>query len=400
MDPAALAQLAQQATNILVPALSALCIAGKPAVDKGKEVLVTMLYEKAFEKLGSESGKKAQALLEKISPKMSASLEKALEELSKNPEDPKARENIQQEILKLLSEDRNLAREIENIIININAENNDQVITGDNNSSYYLKNKCGNTTYVHNIYYLNETKKDRRGEGNHLGNLGSAYSNLGSKIAVERFTTNEDQIRNKLIFTIGGALTAFMVGIILSYITFTIGENTIVSSFSKGGALGSLGGSLAKGILNNYSLQLIGMIYYLSHGISINISSMGYSKSVNIFSLMNYPESANAMLLSLVPLISLLIGGYISAKDTNELVSGIRAGAYVTLPYTLIMVLVSSIFSLNFSLFGHLSIDVGPDIISTIFFSLITGVLYGGIGGAFRGLLGSVAKNLAFVQNQ
>ncbi|WP_155398189.1 hypothetical protein [Methanosarcina barkeri] len=46
MDPAALAQLAQQATNILIPALSALCIAGKPAVDKSKEVLVDMICEK------------------------------------------------------------------------------------------------------------------------------------------------------------------------------------------------------------------------------------------------------------------------------------------------------------------------------------------------------------------
>jgi hypothetical protein len=381
MDPAALAQLAQQATNILVPALSALCIAGKPAVDKGKEVLVDLIYEKAFEKLGSESGERAQALLEKISPKMSASLKKALTKVLKNSQDPKAKEEIQQEILKLLMENPGLVKEIEPIVINFNVENVDQLTVGNGNSSINFKNTSGD---VYFNYCPGETKKDRRGEGNYEQ----------AKIAFKRFTTNEDQIRNKLIFTIGGALTAFMVGIVLSYITFTIGENTIVSSFSKGGALGSLGGSLAKGILNNYSLQLIGMIYYLSHGISINISSMGYSKSVNIFSLMNYPESANAMLLLLVPLISLLIGGYISAKDTNELVSGIRAGAYVTLPYTLIMVLVSSIFSLNFSLFGHLGIDVGPDIISTIFFSLITGVLYGGIGGAFRGLLGSVAKNL------
>ncbi|WP_268989110.1 hypothetical protein [Methanosarcina barkeri] len=36
MDPAALAQLAQQATNILIPALSALSIAGKPAVENQK----------------------------------------------------------------------------------------------------------------------------------------------------------------------------------------------------------------------------------------------------------------------------------------------------------------------------------------------------------------------------
>ncbi|HEY3362484.1 MAG TPA: hypothetical protein VGK06_11890 [Methanosarcina sp.] len=32
-----LSQLAQQATNILIPALSALCIAGKLAVDKAKK---------------------------------------------------------------------------------------------------------------------------------------------------------------------------------------------------------------------------------------------------------------------------------------------------------------------------------------------------------------------------
>ena len=98
MDPAT---LAQQATDILVPALPALCIAGKPVVDKGKDVLVDMIYEKAFEKLGSEGGKRAKALLEKISPKMSESLEKALINVSKNSEDPKAKEELQQEILKL-----------------------------------------------------------------------------------------------------------------------------------------------------------------------------------------------------------------------------------------------------------------------------------------------------------
>ena len=134
MDPAALAQLAQQATDILVPALSALCIAGKPVADKGKEVLVDMIYEKTFEKLGSEGGKRAQALLEKISPKMGASLEKALIKVSRNSNDPKAKEELQQEILKLLRENPDLAREIELIVnINIDIDVVKQLIFGNNN---------------------------------------------------------------------------------------------------------------------------------------------------------------------------------------------------------------------------------------------------------------------------
>ncbi|HWQ44926.1 MAG TPA: hypothetical protein VN373_04590 [Methanosarcina barkeri] len=40
MDPAT---LAHQATDILFPALSALCVAGKPVTYKGKEVLENML---------------------------------------------------------------------------------------------------------------------------------------------------------------------------------------------------------------------------------------------------------------------------------------------------------------------------------------------------------------------
>ena len=134
MDPATLAQLAQQATNILIPALSALCIAGKPAVDKGKEVLVDLIYEKAFEKLGSESGKRAQVLLDKISPIMSSSLKKALTKVLRNSDDPKANEELQQEILKLLVENPGLVREIEPIVINFNVQSQDirQIINDGN----------------------------------------------------------------------------------------------------------------------------------------------------------------------------------------------------------------------------------------------------------------------------
>lgn len=134
MDPATLAQLAQQATEILVPTLSALYVAGKTVTDKGKEVLVDMIYEKTFEKLGSAGGKRAKILLEKISPKMSASLEKALIKVSENSDNPKAKEELQQEILKLLRENPDLAREIKLIVnINIDIDVVKQLIFGNNN---------------------------------------------------------------------------------------------------------------------------------------------------------------------------------------------------------------------------------------------------------------------------
>ncbi|MGI5992608.1 MAG: tetratricopeptide repeat protein [Methanosarcina sp.] len=141
MDPAV---LAQQATNILVPALSALYVAGIPVANKGKDILENMIYEKAFEKLGSESGRRAQALLEKISPKISESLEKALTKVSKNSDDPKAKEELQQEILKLLRKSPDLARDIELIVnINIDIDIVKQLIFGDNNLILNLEDvKC------------------------------------------------------------------------------------------------------------------------------------------------------------------------------------------------------------------------------------------------------------------
>jgi tetratricopeptide (TPR) repeat protein len=129
-----LVALSQQATYILVPALSALCVAGKPIVDKGKEVLGDMIYEKAFEKLGKESAERATLLLKKINPKIGSSLEKALKKVSGNPEDSAAKEDLQQEILKLLKENQDLAREIELIVnINIKIDVVKQLVFGSNN---------------------------------------------------------------------------------------------------------------------------------------------------------------------------------------------------------------------------------------------------------------------------
>lgn len=134
MDPSI---LAQHATLILAPALPYIYTGGKAVVNKAADVLL----EEGVKKLGSETLERANELLKKISPKMSASLEKALMNVSKNFEDPKAKEELKQEILKVLKENPNLAMEIENIVINIG--NVSQLAVGNDNSFFNFKTNSG-----------------------------------------------------------------------------------------------------------------------------------------------------------------------------------------------------------------------------------------------------------------
>mgnify|MGYP000963227941 CR=1 FL=1 len=159
MDPAV---LAQQATNILVPALSALYVAGIPVANKGKDILENMIYEKAFEKLGSESGRRTQALLEKISPKISESLEKALTKVSKNSDDPKAKEELQQEILKLLRENPDLAEAIE-FTINFNVDSINQFAEGNYNNFFNFETPSGDE-FIKIIEYLDQRREEEKNQ--------------------------------------------------------------------------------------------------------------------------------------------------------------------------------------------------------------------------------------------
>jgi hypothetical protein len=158
MDPVV---LAHQAIDILAPAL--------PFIYAERDVVTAkvhdMVLEKGIEKLGSKINN-VKNLCNKIRSKGSEPIETALGELSKNSENQKAKEQLQQEISGLLKEDPNLAKEIEHIIININAEDNDQVTIGNNTSPYYLKNNCDNT-YVQINNYSDETKKETINQNSH-----------------------------------------------------------------------------------------------------------------------------------------------------------------------------------------------------------------------------------------
>ncbi len=149
-----LISLAHQATDVLAPAL--------PFIYAEREVVTAkvhdMLLEKGIEKLGSKSLNKAKIVFDKIRLKKSKPIEIALEKLSKNSEDTIAKEELQQGILKLLSEDRDLARKID-LTINLNVENINHLALGSYNTFFNIETPSDDE-YIKIIEYLDERRKE------------------------------------------------------------------------------------------------------------------------------------------------------------------------------------------------------------------------------------------------
>lgn len=152
MDPIA---LAHQATNIILPFLPTIYAGKDVVIDKTKD----MILERGLEDLGSKFRDSAISLLDKIRSKKNETIETALEDLSKNSVDPKAKDELQQGILKLLIEDPELAREIEPIIINFNMETVNQLAIGHYNTFFYFANPSGDE-YIKIIENMEKRRKE------------------------------------------------------------------------------------------------------------------------------------------------------------------------------------------------------------------------------------------------
>lgn len=165
VDPVTFETISKQTAVILSLALPFFYKGGEVVAEKSKDMLLkkgNMLLENGIEKIGSEAIDRAKSLLDKISPKMGESLEKALNNVSKNSNDPKAKEELQQEILKLLMENPDLAKEIE-ITINLNVENIDQLAVGNYNTFFNFGIPSGDK-YIKIIEYLDQKRKETRNQ--------------------------------------------------------------------------------------------------------------------------------------------------------------------------------------------------------------------------------------------
>lgn len=184
----------------------------------------------------------------------------------------------------------------------------------------------------------------------------------------------------RIVPAIFGALTAFISGLILSYIFLLILLSSVPQN--SGNIFEDLGSGLAKNLVDSYSFQITGIIYYMAHGISLQASGFGRSESTNIFTIEQGVNEPPYILLLLLPFIALAIGGFISSKmaKSSGKSEGFKSGMIIAIPYTILMIIASSMFSINIIL-ANISFEAG----SIIFLSLIEGVIFGGIGGAILG---------------
>jgi hypothetical protein len=161
VDPVTFETVSKQAAAILYLALPFIYRGGEVVAEKSKDMFLKKgdtLLEKGIEKLGSEIMDRAKSLLDKINPEMSESLEKAIKNVSKNSEDSKAKEELQQEMLKLLRENPNLVKEIE-LIINLNVENIDQFAVGSYNNFFNFRIPSGDE-FIRIAEYLDKKRKE------------------------------------------------------------------------------------------------------------------------------------------------------------------------------------------------------------------------------------------------
>lgn len=218
-----LTALAQQATNILLPALPFI-YAGKDVVtDKVKD----MLLEKGIEKLGAKSIDRAKALFDKIRSKESESIEKAFNELSQNPEDLNAKNELQQEILKVLIKNPDLAKEIE-LTINFDVENINQFAMGDHNTLINFDNsskqKFKNCKFEGNVFGNNsnytDNSKHTHVSGNYCTYEGWKKSNIFSNLILEKLAP--------LFISRFGESKSMLLGFSISILGVFVGTSSII----------------------------------------------------------------------------------------------------------------------------------------------------------------------------
>jgi hypothetical protein len=126
-------------------------------IEGGKKV-AEKVADKALDKVSDGVLNKAEKILSKLNLKKNPKLEESAKQVARDPEDPKAKEELQQEILKLLRENPDIAREIE-FTINFNIENIDQFAVGNYNNFFNFVAPSSDE-FIKIIDYLDHRRKE------------------------------------------------------------------------------------------------------------------------------------------------------------------------------------------------------------------------------------------------
>jgi hypothetical protein len=128
--------------------------------------------------------------------------------------------------------------------------------------------------------------------------------------------------------------------------------------------------------------QAIGWLYYNAHNVAFTTPALGSGRTAQ-----NLVADGNAsMLLYLVPVVVLLLAGFVVARNVNatETEDGVRAGVTVAAGYVLLAVvgLVAFRYSVGDS---TVHVDYAPGV-------LLAGIVYPAVFGALGGVLGALTR--------
>jgi len=128
--------------------------------------------------------------------------------------------------------------------------------------------------------------------------------------------------------------------------------------------------------------QAVGWLYYNAHNVALTTPALGSGRvSQNLVADGNAP-----MLLYLVPVVALLLAGFVVARagDAGDAEDGARAGVTVTLGYAVLAVV--GLFAFRYSVGGAtVRVDYALGV-------LLAGVVYPAVFGALGGVLGAVTR--------
>ncbi len=165
--------------------------------------------------------------------------------------------------------------------------------------------------------------------------------------------------------TLVGTVVALLLLLVLS----RLGVSLWMAQLGRGGLA-----DMTREILASKTFHLTGLMLYGAHFIPLNLNGPMSQVGVPV------PEWAH-----LIPILPLLVGGYITVAMSHDLVRERRwLGATVAIPYTILLLLLMSIFTIKINI-AFASASIAPSWEIAIILIPVWGLSLGAVGGLLAG---------------
>jgi len=185
---------------------------------------------------------------------------------------------------------------------------------------------------------------------------------------------------------VGGAV-AFLIAFVINSALFIFEATSVPNSPASGDVVSQLAGSFSGGQV----VSLFGWLFYNAHTVGVSVGSAAEGQTINILNRLYQQLPAGVstvpqVLYTVVPILTLLLVGYILGRGARTAGTGAVRGVSVTVGYLILAVGGGvTVFTASTGV-----ASAGPDLGSTvILMGVVFPVVAGGAGGALAGQTGS-----------